>query len=77
MQQTAKSTEERMLCVLTSPKEAGQPFTVSVYAVGADRPRRILRAESSRQEVAALLKLIGDGEHASERMAHALISESC
>ncbi len=74
---TAKNAGERILCVLTSPKEEGQPFNVSVYAVGADKPHRVLRASSSREEVSAFLKLIGEGERASEQMAQALGSEPC
>ncbi len=72
-----KNAGERILCVLTGPKAEGQPFAVSVYAVGTDRPRRVLRAESSRQEVFEFLRLIQEGDHTSEQMAQAMASSFC
>lgn len=56
-----KNTEERLLCVLTSPKEEQQTFGVSVYAVGADKPHRVFQAVSPRSEISGFLKLLQDG----------------
>ncbi len=57
-EKTAIGTGERILCVLESPKEEGQPFGVSVYAVGADKPHRVLQATSPRGEISGFLKLL-------------------
>lgn len=61
-----KSTGERIFCVLTSPTEEGQPFKVSVYAVGADRPHCILRATSPRSELLSFLKLVQESGYIPE-----------
>ncbi len=72
-----EKSSERILCVLTCPKEEGQPFAVSVYAVGADKPHRVLKAESSRDEISAFLKIVQDGGQASEQTAQACVSDRC
>lgn len=59
--------EEKILCLLTSPKSEGQPFGISVYAVG-DKPRCVLKAETPRSEVLGFLSLIREGS-AAEHMA--------
>ncbi len=71
-EKTAKVAEERVLCVLTSPKEEGQPFGVSVYAVGADKPHRVLQATSCRSEISDFLKLMQDSGKAPEQIAREL-----
>lgn len=69
---TEKGTGERILCVLASPREEGQPFGVSVYAVGADKPHRVLQATSPRDELSGFLKLMQDSGRTPEQLAQVL-----
>ncbi len=75
-EKTVKSGE-RILCVLTSPRGEGQPFGVSVYAVGADKPHRVLEATSPRSEISGFLKLMQESGRPSEQIARMLSPDSC
>lgn len=69
--------EGRILCLLTSPKNESQPFGVSVYAVDAGKPHRILEAVSPRSEIQSFLSLLQEGSRTSEQITQALSADPC